>query len=79
VQVTESYKLHAEILGIILEDSKSRTTAKIPTGSMVTVTGGPLNGAKMVDVRWNEKTLMVFTQDLRDRAKLVTGETVLAR
>jgi len=39
----------------------------IPKGGEVEVLDGPLNGNRLVDVRWDGKTVMVFTNDIRDR------------
>lgn len=57
----ESYKLRQEVLGIILEH-EPRTTVMIPEGSVITVIAGPLDGARMVDVTWNGKTIMIFAR-----------------
>lgn len=43
----------------------------IPIGAEVEVVGGPLNGNRLVDVRWEGKTVMVFTNDLGDRGERV--------
>jgi hypothetical protein len=51
-----------------------RATVIIPRGSSVTVVNGPLDGERMVDINWNGKVLMVFTQDLRDRAEIVNEQ-----
>lgn len=70
VRPGERYVLRSEILGIVLE-SNPRTTVSIPKGAIVTVLADPVDGQRMVDVEWNGKTLMVFAQDLRDRADRV--------
>jgi len=35
--------------------------------------GGPLNGNRLVDVDWESKTVMVFTNDIRDRGERMDG------
>ena len=37
----------------------------IPAGSTVTVTSGPFDGIRLVDVIWEGQTLMMFTADLQ--------------
>jgi hypothetical protein len=32
------------------------------------VLGGPLNGNRLVDVEWKDKTVMMFTTDIRERS-----------
>jgi hypothetical protein len=39
--------------------------------AIVTVDSAALDGHKLVDVTWNDKKVMMFTQDLRSRALLV--------
>jgi hypothetical protein len=68
----ETCKLQAEVLGIGL-DGKPRATVMIPKGAIVSIVSEPLDGARLVDVAWNGKVLMVFAQDLRDRAMRVIG------
>jgi hypothetical protein len=41
----------------------------IPKGGEVEVLVGPLNGNRLVDVRWEGKTVMVFTNNVRDRGE----------
>ena len=37
----------------------------VPAGSAVTVTSGPFDGIRLVDVEWEGQTLMMFTADLQ--------------
>ena len=43
----------------------------IPTGSIVTIESETFDGNKLVEVCLDEKTVMMFTQDLRSRAEKV--------
>lgn len=38
--------------------------AMIPIGAEVEVVDGPLNDNRLVDVRWEDKTVMVFTNEI---------------
>jgi hypothetical protein len=68
--VSETYILHEAILAIHSEKDLPRIPVMIPIGAKVTLTNGPLDGLRMVDVRWENKTVMMFTSDLRERGKL---------
>jgi hypothetical protein len=39
----------------------------IPASATMRVVEGPLNGNRIVDVRWKGDTVMVCAQDLRER------------
>ena len=58
------------MLGIVLAEHP-RTTVMVPKAAVVTVLGKPVDGERMVDIRWNDRDIMVFAQDLRERAELV--------
>jgi hypothetical protein len=38
----------------------------------VTVTNGPLDGTRMVEVLWQDKTVLMFTMELREHAELLS-------
>ncbi len=44
----------------------------IPAGALIRLVAGPLDGIRMVDVVWCEKTVMMFTGDVRERGDLIT-------
>jgi len=37
----------------------------IPKDEMITVVDGPFNGARLVDIEWDGKPYMMFTEHLR--------------
>ena len=41
----------------------------IPADSIITVMGGPFNGARLVDIAWNGQSLLMFTDELRDHGR----------
>ena len=41
-------------------------TLVIPKNELITVTDGPFNGARLVDIIWNLKPYMMFTEHLRN-------------
>ena len=66
----ETYLLHAAILSIHSHDGQ-RTPIVVPCGATVATTGGPLDGLRMIDVTWENKTVTMFTVDVEERATLV--------
>jgi hypothetical protein len=69
----KSYRLNTPTLAIIVCDGQ-KVAATIPSGGTVTVSGGDIDGNRLIDVIWDGKEAMIFTQDLRDRGELVIGE-----
>ena len=43
----------------------------VPEGAVVRVDSAAFDGDKLVDVTWDGKKVMMFTQDLRSRAEAV--------
>jgi len=43
----------------------------ISVGTIISLDGKTFNGNKLMEVNWNEKTFMMFTQDLRTRGKKI--------
>ncbi len=43
----------------------------VAAGAIVELRSGPLDGDRLVEVSWNGKSVMMFTQDLRSRADLI--------
>ncbi len=68
--LNETYLLHAAILSIHSHDGQ-RTPIMVPSGATVTTTAGPLDGLRTIDVTWENKTVMMFTVDVEERATLV--------
>jgi len=48
----------------------------ISVGTIISLDGKTFNGNKLMEVNWNEKTFMMFTQDLRTRGKKSTDVTL---
>jgi hypothetical protein len=65
----QSYRIIVSAVGIL--SVGNRLSLTVPTGSTVTISDGPIdvNGNQLVDVTWGGTELMMFTQDLRDRAE----------
>ena len=69
----ESYRLNKQTIGMSSE-GENRTSVLIPKHAVVTVINGPLNGNRMVDVKWENLKVMIFVEDLRERGTLIPRE-----
>jgi hypothetical protein len=57
---------------IAMSDDTGRGVAfTIHAGAMVELQHGPLDGNKLMEVKWDGKIVLMFTQDLRQRAQAV--------
>jgi hypothetical protein len=72
--LNETFILHAAILSIYSHEGQ-RTPIMVPCGATITTTDGPLDGLRMIDVTWEDKTVMMFTIDVEQRATLVRTPT----
>jgi hypothetical protein len=59
------------LLHAISDDGQRRSITDLPAGSIVMTTGPFFDQAKLVEVRWQDQNVMVFAQDLKERAELV--------
>ena len=66
--VGQRFRMKTPTLAIMTQDG-AKIPVMIPKGAEVEVLDGPLNGNRLVDVRWEGKTVMVFTNDIRDRGE----------
>ena len=60
------YSLNQEILSVALPGAAKREFTYIPAGTVITICG-PENG-KLVEVAWDNRTALVFTEDIHERA-----------
>jgi len=48
-----------------------RTTVTVPSGMVVLALQDHLDGDVLIEVTWNDKKYLMFTQDLRERSEPV--------
>jgi hypothetical protein len=48
----------------------------VPQGAIIEVIGGPFNGTRLMDVRYDGEMIMMFTDDMKTHTELVKGEVV---
>ena len=66
----ERYRISSPTIALFLEDGR-HVAHMVPKGATITIDGKTLNGNKLTEVIWAEKTVMMFTQDLRSRGKKI--------
>jgi hypothetical protein len=59
------YRLTQPLLAMFAVDGH-HDTFTVPTGSLVELDGKTFNGNKLMNVLWNGKSVMMFTEDLRN-------------
>jgi len=64
----QRYRLNTPTLAIINQDGQNHPIT-VPSGAVVKVIDGPLDGNRLVDVKWDGKTVMMFTTDIRERCE----------
>ncbi len=74
MKIHETYRINSATLAIH-SDGGQRIPMMIPTGAVVTLVAGPLDGLRMVDVNWYGKIVMMFAGDLRERATLIIPDS----
>jgi hypothetical protein len=69
--ISQHFRIKTPLI-VLLEIDGLYTTRFTATGDVVTVTNGPLDGTRMVEVRWQDKTGLMFTMELREHADLIS-------
>jgi hypothetical protein len=66
----ETYRITSPAL-VLFQENNRHTSHMIPKGAVVTFEGKTFNGDKLVEVLWDGKVVLMFTQDLRSRGEKV--------
>jgi hypothetical protein len=62
------FRITSATLALFEEDGR-HVARTVPIGAIVTVDGGVLDGKKLVECTWDNRTVMMFSQDLRTRSE----------
>jgi hypothetical protein len=63
------FRLKTSTLGIETIDCH-RTAVEVPANEIVTVLSGPRpDDRRMIDVSWDERTLVMFAEDIQERGQ----------
>jgi hypothetical protein len=68
--VAERYRIKDPTIAMSHDDGHG-VAYTVSVGAIVEVQGGPFHGDRLVEVMWNGKTVMMFTQDLRLRGERI--------
>jgi len=69
---SQSYKLRNPCIGILSEPGGVRRSISVREGSVVTAVDGLKSGTRMVEVEWEGRAVLFFTEDLRKHGILRT-------
>jgi hypothetical protein len=69
------FQLLIATLGIETIDNDNRYPVVVPAGEIITVISGPRpDDKRLVDVEWDGRKLIMFSEDVQKRGELVKGE-----
>jgi len=69
--VSQRFRLNIPIIAIVMENGL-HTTKYTEAGDEVIVVCGPLDGVRLVEVKWKGRTALMFTIELREHAELLS-------
>jgi len=55
----------------IAQRNSRNVSILIPEGAIIEIIGGPFNGTRLMDVRYEDEMIMMFTDDMKDHTELV--------
>jgi hypothetical protein len=58
----------------IAQREERHVAIMIPEGALIEVIGGPFNGTRLMDVKYNDEMIMMFTDDMKTHTERVKGE-----
>jgi hypothetical protein len=64
------YRLTGLTLVMYVEDGR-HIGRLLPDGATIITDGKKFNGEKLLDITWNDKPMMMFTQDVKKRGTLI--------
>ena len=68
--VSQCFRIKIPIIAIVMENGLHKTLYT-KAGDEVVVLRGPLDGVRLVEVQWGERTALMFTIELREHADLI--------
>lgn len=73
MQSGQRFRLTREAIAIAQRNSRN-VSIMIPEGAIIEIIGGPFNGARLMDVRYNDEMIMMFTDDMKSHTEIVKWE-----
>ena len=74
MQLGKLYRLTREAMAIAQRNSRN-VAITIPKDAVIEVIGGPFNGTRLMDVRYDGEMILMFTDDMETHTELVKVET----
>jgi hypothetical protein len=59
----------------IAQREKRNVAIMIPQGAVIEVLGGPFDGVRLMDVRYNDEIIMMFTNDMETHTEPAKAKT----
>lgn len=66
----ERFVLTRAAMAIVQRDARNVATM-IPKGAIIEVIGGPFNGSRLMDVKYDDEIVMMFTNEMEDHTEPV--------
>jgi hypothetical protein len=70
----EFFRLTRTAMAIAQRD-KRNVAIMIPEGAVIEVLGGPFDGVRLMDVRYNDEIIMMFTNDMETHTEPAKAKT----
>ncbi len=70
----EFFRLTRTAMAIAQRD-KRNVAIMIPNGAIIEVLGGPFDGVRLMDVRYNDEIIMMFTNDMETHTEPAKAKT----
>ena len=68
------FRLTRTAMAIAQRDSRN-VAIMIPEGAVIELLDGPFDGVRLMDVRYNDEVIMMFTNDMEHHTEIVRAET----
>jgi hypothetical protein len=69
----ELFRLTRGAVAIAQRDSRNAAIL-VPEGAIIEVLGGPFDGVRLMDVRYNGELIMMFTNDMETHTQKITRD-----
>jgi hypothetical protein len=70
----QRFSLTRHAMAIAQRDGRN-VAIMIPLGAIIEVIGGPFNGTRLMDVRYEGEMVMMFTNDMQEHTKAIKDTT----
>lgn len=70
----QRFRLTRSAMAIALREQR-HVSITIPEGATIEVIGGPFNGTRLMDVRYEGEMVMMFTDDMKTHTEVIAAAT----